>query len=296
MKKLSASAYGLKVYIAKIYPEDVDTGDNPKGRFKLRKNFRKIDERNLSRIKRDIEHSDFIVNGATIKVDKDGNVIDGQHRLYAVLETGMPLVTIIVEGVKNHVGIDNNKSRTLKDYLRHEGHSNVVKLAAMIHLVNNYKHGRLHVAHANSSCQQGMTVLKNHPDLPAFLARVGTHTLPISAARVAGILYCSCEGKYDPEYCDYFVDGLRSGENLSSDDPVYVLREYASRRKMDTAKGKGSWRTDEMNYAIVIAWNALLKGESLSSRQLRWVRSGPQAKPFPELLKLREAVSELAAA
>jgi hypothetical protein len=43
----------------------------------------------------------WMVTGDSIKISADGNLMDGQHRLLAVVASGVPLQTVIVEGVED---------------------------------------------------------------------------------------------------------------------------------------------------------------------------------------------------
>jgi hypothetical protein len=56
----------------------------------------------------------------TVKIDCDGNVIDGQHRLFAIAQSGIPQQMIIVSNVPNHIKqyLDQGAKRSEGDRLK----------------------------------------------------------------------------------------------------------------------------------------------------------------------------------
>src|SRR4051794_37109554 len=52
------------------------------------------------RIAQQIIQGKWRFNGDTIKISEDGDVLDGQHRLFAIIEAKIAVETIIVYGIK----------------------------------------------------------------------------------------------------------------------------------------------------------------------------------------------------
>ncbi|PSV43601.1 hypothetical protein [Photobacterium indicum] len=48
---------------------------------------------------RQIKAGEWVINGDTIKIDVDGVIVDGQHRLMAIVESGVPVQYVIVTGL-----------------------------------------------------------------------------------------------------------------------------------------------------------------------------------------------------
>jgi hypothetical protein len=65
----------------------------------------------------------WMLTGETIKLDTEGNVIDGQHRLWAIAKSGVTVPTIIVYGLDHSVirVIDTAIRRSAADSLRFAG-------------------------------------------------------------------------------------------------------------------------------------------------------------------------------
>ena len=74
-------------------------------------------------------------NGDTIRFDKDGQLIDGQHRLAALVEFGKPLTMIVVKGFDKETmkTIDQEiKPRNLADLFKMNGVKDAVNAASII--------------------------------------------------------------------------------------------------------------------------------------------------------------------
>lgn len=74
-------------------------------------------------------------NGDTIRFDRDGELIDGQHRLAALVEFGKPLPVIVVKGFDKETirTIDQEiKPRNLADLFKMNGVKDAVTVSAII--------------------------------------------------------------------------------------------------------------------------------------------------------------------
>lgn len=74
------------------------------------------------------------LNGATIVFDKDGNLVDGQHRLNACIKANVPITTLVVRGVERNTQttMDAGYKRKLSDFLNMAGYGDCNNLAAVI--------------------------------------------------------------------------------------------------------------------------------------------------------------------
>lgn len=69
-----------------------------------------------------------------IVIDVDGNLINGQHRLKAVLESGMPQIFWVMQDAPANLDstMDNGKPRNLNDYVKDIPHGNHVSTVARV--------------------------------------------------------------------------------------------------------------------------------------------------------------------
>lgn len=80
---------------------------------------RKISTARVLQYKTDMQTGDWKFNGDVIRIDENGVLIDGQHRLTAVAQSGIPFEFLVVRGIqsKDKHTIDSGKSRTGGDAL-----------------------------------------------------------------------------------------------------------------------------------------------------------------------------------
>src|SRR5690625_2666804 len=83
----------IRVNVVTITPQLAEQllGKNP--------NNRKISRTNYNTVRRAIEHGEWELNGEAIKLSQDGTVLDGQHRLMAVRDTGISIQSLLIEGL-----------------------------------------------------------------------------------------------------------------------------------------------------------------------------------------------------
>ncbi len=114
MKTFQFKSHGITVSIDEISPakaaQMLDT---------INIGNRKITKTRVDQYKRDLLNGDWLFNGDAIRIDEHGVLIDGQHRLTAVAQSGVFCEFLIIRGIKSkhkHT-IDTGKGRTGGDTL-----------------------------------------------------------------------------------------------------------------------------------------------------------------------------------
>lgn len=82
-------------------------------------------------------------NGESIVIDDNGNILDGQHRLQAVVSSGMSFRFAVIRGVDpdSFDTIDSGVRRTGKDVLTIAGYADGSTLAAVLSAIHRYYSG-----------------------------------------------------------------------------------------------------------------------------------------------------------
>lgn len=82
---------------------------------------RNLSKHKVSEYVRDMRHGDWNIL-TQISFDRDGNLLDGQHRLNAVVQSGETIDFIVVRGEdSNSVGYDRGKLRSIADTMAMNG-------------------------------------------------------------------------------------------------------------------------------------------------------------------------------
>lgn len=99
-------------------------------------NYRRLNKNKVATYAEDIRNGNWKTNGESISFDQDGILKNGQHRLAAIVEANKPIMTLVVRGVENDVGIyDSGMTRTVSQIARAEGiivSSNIIAAANIL--------------------------------------------------------------------------------------------------------------------------------------------------------------------
>ncbi len=180
----------------------------------------------------------WMTNGETIKVSDTGKLLDGQHRLYAIIEYGAPVEMTITRGISESAfkTIDTGQPRRASQIAAMAGiqNANVVTPAAMVLYRLFMSAGR------EASVPPGELILVANafPALqkwsPFIKAQGGVSPLP-PACLLAALVYFEDIAK-KPRLAEDFFKGIQKGEELTSGSPILALRN-----SMLNAKGKGMY-------------------------------------------------------
>lgn len=212
----------------------------------------------------------FKVTHQGIAFDKDGRLIDGQHRLTACVEADAAIeiqVTFNLDAMLFD-SMDRGRNRNMADDLivgavtsnRFDG----FLLSAGAKILWLLDAGRVpwqSVSRREFSITQMREVLDQHCYLHDAVSFCGKyqHLLRGIGAGVTSAFYTRFrETNYAK--ADLFMEQLVHGENLRLGDPVYALREY--RRWSGNAHMKVNRAA--MMIIIVRCWNAFVEGRQLS--------------------------------
>lgn len=129
---------GIEVYFLEVTPDVAEEllALNTKGQ-------RTISNAAVERYASDMVTGDWFVNGDTIKISKDNELLDGQHRLSSIKESGEPQVLLIVHGLDKEAmaTIDAGRKRTYADQLKMRDISNHTIVAALNGRIWHWFHG-----------------------------------------------------------------------------------------------------------------------------------------------------------
>ena len=104
---------------------------------------RNLHKANLERIKRDIMENEFYPTIDPIRISSKGELIDGQHRLNAIIDTATTQTILVVKGFpeRAYYWFDQIKNRTAADNLKVQGLSNSKETAACYNVIWRFING-----------------------------------------------------------------------------------------------------------------------------------------------------------
>lgn len=242
-------------------------------------NNRPLSDAHVSRIANQIRVGKWKFNGDTIKIADTNDILDGQHRLWAVIEAKKPIDTIIVYGIEADAfaTIDTlRKPRSGSDILALKGlrlYGTTTSTALQWLLrwqrkcLLDYRAPKNRIE--NSDIEMAF---ENNPAMVQAVQRI-MKLRNIANTPIMGFLYyvISCR---NPEMAERMVTTLEDPSKIAVSDPFFRLRTYF------TANTKV--KDPIMTIALAIkAANAAKKG--LRIERLNWNGHGNRPEPFPTL-------------
>lgn len=248
----------------------------------------------------DMLNGRWLTTGDAIKFSKSGILLDGQHRLAAIVQactTGalqqgekiepQPRLTIpmvIIRGLDDEAqeAMDTGAARSLRDVLElNRGEKNAATLATALRIVYAWTSGsRKTIAKRNQATNQTLLgFFDEDPDTFRQLVnsvageyQKGDHLLPPSVLALAHWLFEDIE----PGDAETFFARLQDGQGLLKGDAIYELRDALKR-----VRNERGHRALAYVLALTIkAWNAYRIGEKINI--LSYKMGGAHPEVFPE--------------
>lgn len=230
-------------------------------------------------------------NGESIKIAEDGTIVDGQHRLHAIVESGVTVPMFVVRGLPMEAQdvIDTGAKRTFADALKLRKETNYNMLAAVTRRVDLWQRGvRTTKSNFVPTNTQLLATLERHPDIrvAAEAAVSIRHHIPIQGS-VVGIcywLFSNLEVKDQEEAArlaedvPFFFERLSDGAELATNHPIYVLRRTA----IENMTSKSRINEIVMTAYVIKAWNAYRDGRKMGLLRFRPGGANPESFPEPE--------------
>lgn len=242
---------------------------------------RRLHPPHVARLARDITAGDWRPHSVIhIAETPDGEVlIDGQHRMAAVVAAGMPAEFVVMRGLtlEDQQVIDTGRNRSLSDTLTLHGETNTSVLASAISWLWR-RQRRAYLGNPAPTIAEGLKNLRDNPALRQSITptRAACRTLRIPAGLGTCLHYEMA--RLDSESADDFWRKVGSAIGLHERHPIYLLRS----RLEANAVSKITRLDTAMIHALIIkAWNAYLRGDEMGN--LRWLRGGAKPEAFPEL-------------
>lgn len=216
--------------------------------------------------------------------DMNDNLVDGQHRLMAVIEADITVEMAIGRGFdpKVKIVLDTGRRRTFADLLHWMGEKNTNHLAAVVRMSWQWQNGYIYSSKGWGSFSHngGLDFLEANPSIRKFVG-MGTkmrNLLSVPTPVVAALAHRIYQ--IDAPDADAFIAQIQMGQGLEQGMPTYAFRQFAlnkQARPADSRPGR------EVYLACMIkAWNAYILGEEIQLMAYR--RGGTQKDTFPQLV------------
>lgn len=224
---------------------------------------RNLNTKTVADLARAMYAGEWALNGEAVKFSADGELLDGQHRLSAVVQSGAEVELFVITGLKpwTQDTMDTGRKRTTADVMAIHGMGNTNVLSAVTKRVWMWEQGNHKFANFSSpSTLELLETLETFPSLHRS-AEIGVrvnHEYRAAGASVTGTAHHILH-RVDEGDCAEFFARLGTGADLALDHPILTLRRRLQRDR-DTQKRFIFHATLGM---YIRTWNAIREGRTL---------------------------------
>lgn len=255
---------------------DPATAERMLGRNTRNRNIRQAQ---VDALARDMAAGKFMINGESIKFAPDGTLLDGQHRLAAVVQSGATIQTVVAYGVDPQAmkTIDTGRKRSYADVLHMRGEDNAKTLASVLRRIAMWEEGfRVNSGSLTPTPDEMDDLLEAAPEIRAsanIAQKLGTRAmLPSSVVGLCHYLFSA----FDADGATWFLSRVYDGDSIPASSPIFALRKRIGEMRL----AGGRVHETEALALTIRAWNAWRAGETRTKLQMP--RGGLTTENFPE--------------
>jgi hypothetical protein len=254
---------------------------------------RKVSKSHVDFLAKEMSEGRWALNGETIKISKDGNLLDGQNRLLACIKSKVPIRCFILKDIEESAfsTIDTGRNRTAGDVLSIYGFKQWNNVAALAKAIIGYNQGFRtfntkiggnssgSISHVGNKSRkvsnQYVLDFCTKNDLYEYILKGENcyRTAKLLSPTEYGLMYY-LTSHISKDDADVFMDKLASGAGLVSGDPVLALRNKLIENMGLNLKFTGKARM----ILIFKTWNYMRRRQSV--KVLRWTNE----EEVPELI------------
>lgn len=240
---------------------------------------RPLNDQHVRRIAAQIKSGKWRFNGDTIKVSAGNDILDGQHRLWAIIEARTPVETIVVHGIEPEAfsTIDTlRKPRSGSDVLALMGVTGPRStISVALQWLVRYQRKILEAYKAPANRLENSDIEEAYVNNKG-IARAAERASKLRSVGIPGInaFFYYLLTNRNPDLAERFMHTMENPSGVGVNDPFFRLRVHlvSSRERRDAL----------VTIALMIkAANAAF--EEREVRNLIWRNQGAQPEPFPVL-------------
>lgn len=237
---------------------------------------RPIGWRTVERYQRYMTEGQWRVNGEPLIFSIESVLLDGQHRLHAVIKSGLTIPMLAIEGIspEEFKTINQGRIRTGADTLATMNQEHAKMLSSALVWMHHYESETIRFRYVQDRLnnQEIARLLDDFPGMAESVAWVGSKCKRnIHSPALFAFLHHVCSRMHPLEAEDFFL-AVFAGTMIVPGSPIHKLTDKLT-------DGIGKPKTTESLTAtaacVIKAFNATLEGKTI--RSLRWT----SAEEFP---------------
>lgn len=234
--------------------------------LKYNTNNRRIDQAHVKDLADQMTRGLWRYNGGVIAITKGGVMTNGQHRLLAIIASGVPLTLLVCNDVdEDSYGTEDTHKRRSSGVVLGRTEENGTTTAYAVSLAERVS-SRLTCRKAVPANEIEDVLHAKYQDIRASVtlskSLLRNRARVLSFAQMAA-LHCLF-ARVDAALADKFAGSLCTGEDLTRNSPIQVLRDKLLRNLTSAHK----LNTDYVMAITIKAWNAVRSRRTIHT--LRW--------------------------
>lgn len=240
---------------------------------------RPLNEQHVKRIARQISDGKWKFNGDTIKIATTNDILDGQHRLWAIIEAKTSIETIVVRGIEADAfaTIDTmRKPRSGSDILALLGASRQRStISVALQWLTRWQRKCLETYRAPQNRIENSDIEQAYRDNPGIVrAAEAAHKLRgLANPGLIAFFYFVLTNR-NPDLAERMLHTLENPAGVGINDPFFRLRSYFASDKA---------RKDPLITIVYMIKAANAAYENREMKTLNWRNQGSFAEPIPAL-------------
>ena len=240
---------------------------------------RPLNQQHVQRIARQIVDGKWRFNGDTIKISSTNDILDGQHRLWAIIEAKQTIETIVVRGIESDAfaTIDTlRKSRSGSDVLALLGATRQRStISVALQWLTRWQRKCLEAYRAPQNKIENSDIEQAYRDNPGITraAEVSSRLRGLSNPGILAFFYFVLTNR-NPDLAERMISTLENPAGVGINDPFFRLRSYFTSDKS---------RKDPLITIVYMIKAANAAYENREIKTLNWRNQGSFAEPIPAL-------------
>ena len=250
---------------------------------------RRIDKTRVAKYVYEMTNGQWRFNGDAIRFDVNGNLIDGQHRLTAIIKTGRSFCFLVIKNIEtdSKKTIDTGKGRTASDVLAMFSDvkpTEAATISAAISRLVLYEKGLSLTSGGGNAVFTGTSFVEeyyiNHmseiQDSLRFTSSITDHYAMLIKRSDALFLHIIFS-RISRSMADNFMYKIITGAGIDEKSNEFLVRGILTKRAMKTIKSSH----EDIIYTVIKAWNRNIRGGVYSNENnLRYYKTRDESVPF----------------
>lgn len=196
-------------------------------------NNRKIRRGLVVKLCQDIKDGQWHLTHQPVAIDSNGTVLDGQHRLTAIVEAGIAVPLMLATGCQPEtmIAVDTGNTRTIGDVMTIKGTKNATAKAAIMRLYKSYFDQPEYMwsgrnVYSVQTIEDAVQKIDNFDDVLNIAKKATREFKLLTTSAVGAFMLLGMEAGYSLDSIEAFLYKLSTGDQVALTDPIYAYRQY----------------------------------------------------------------------